>query len=114
MFTFIYHSYTLNQFRIILFVDSFGQETRPPLMFEKLPVEHRMLGHCILVTTFCDRIQFINLGSKPGLAKLLPASSPHLVTCQDTDVKDDLLYSCQDTASNNLMVVSVEDLELSV
>ena len=42
--------------RIILFVDSFGQETRPPLMFEKLPVEHRMLGS-ILVTTFCDRYQ---------------------------------------------------------
>ena len=71
----------------------------------------RLLG-AILVTTFCDRLQFISLADKerPGRAKLLPASSPHLVTSE----AGDLLYSAQDTASNNLMVVSREDLELSV
>ena len=71
----------------------------------------RLLGS-ILVTSFCDRLQFISLADKerPGRAKLLPASSPHLVTQE----AGDLLYSAQDTASNNLMVVSREDLELSV
>ena len=99
--------------RIILFVDSFGQETRAPLMFEKLPVEHRLVGN-ILVTSFCDRIQFVNLsvGDKVRSAKLLPCSSPHLV-CQ-AGARDDILYSCQDTASHNLMAVSLEDLELHV
>ena len=71
----------------------------------------RLLGS-ILVTTFCDRLQFISLADRerPGRAKLLPASSPHLVNQE----AGDLLYSAQDTASNNLMVVSREDLELSV
>jgi len=108
--------YALAFTRIILFVDSFGQETRPPLMFEKLPVEHRMLGH-ILVTTFCDRLQFINLSDReagPGQPKLLPASSPHLVTSHHESAKHDLLYTYQDIASNNLMVVSMEDLEMNV
>ena len=62
--------------RIILFVDSFGQQTRSPLMFEKLPVEHRLVGS-ILATSFCDRIQFVNLADSSP--KLLPSSSPHLV-----------------------------------
>ena len=56
--------------RIILFVDSFGQQTRPPLMFEKLPVEHRLVGS-ILFTSFCDRIQFVNLADKTGRHPLL-------------------------------------------
>ena len=84
-------------------------------MFEKLPVEHKMMGH-ILVTTFCDRIQFINVSDReagPGKPKLLPAASPHLVTSQD-GAKDDLLYTYQDIACNNLMVVSMEDLEMNV
>ena len=53
--------------RIILFVDAFGQETRPPIMFEKLPLQHKLMSN-ILVTTFCDRIQFISLAdsTKPG------------------------------------------------
>ena len=73
----------------------------------------RLLGS-ILVTTFCDRLQFISLADKerPGRAKLLPASSPHLVTSEAG--AGDLVYSAQDTASNNLMVVSRADLELSV
>ena len=100
-------------FRIILFVDSFGQQTRPPLMFEKLPVEHRLVGS-ILVTSFCDRIQFVNLTDKTkhSSPKLLPGSSPHLVS--GDEARDDILYSCQDTASNNLMAVSLEDLEMNV
>ena len=52
--------------------------------------------------------------TRPGQAKLLPASSPHLVTVSGAGERDDLLYSCQDTASNNLMAVSLEDLELNV
>ena len=100
-------------FRIILFVDRFGQETRDPIMFEKLPVEHRLVGN-ILVTSFCDRIQFVNLSdqSKHSSPKLLPCSSPHLVSVDGA--RDDVLYSCQDTASHNLMAVSLEDLELHV
>ena len=102
--------------RIILFVDAFGQETRPPLMFEKLPVEHRLVSAAapILATT-CDRLQFVSLAdrTRPGQAKLLPSSSPHLVTVSGSGEREDLLYSCQDTASNNLMAVSLEDLELN-
>ena len=78
-------------------------------------------NHCVGCTQYnfsICRVQFTNLSdsSKPGQAKLLPASSPHLVTCVTCpqDGKDDLLYTCQDMASNNLMGVSVEDLELHV
>ena len=73
----------------------------------------RMLGS-LLVTTFCDRVQFVSLADRerPGRARLLPASSPHLVTSGEGEDTEDLLYSCQDTASSNLMVVSLEDLEL--
>ena len=94
-------------------VDRFGQETRDPIMFEKLPVEHRLVGN-ILVTSFCDRIQFVNLGDKTkhSSPKLLPCSSPHLVS--GDEARDDILYSCQDTASNNLMAVSLEELEMNV
>ena len=82
-------------------------------MFEKLPVEHRLVG-TILVTSFCDRIQFVNLAdrTKHSPAKLLPGSSPHLVS--GDEARDDILYSCQDTASNNLMAVSLEELEMNV
>ena len=51
--------------------------------------------------------------TRPGQAKLLPASSPHLVTVSGSGEREDLLYSCKDTASNNLMAVSLEDLELN-
>ena len=95
-------------------MDSFGQETRKPLVFEKLPVEHKLVGN-VLVTSFCDAVQVISLETpqQPGQAKLLPCYSPHLVNRQ-TRLKEDLLYSCQDTASNNLMAVSCADLELHV
>jgi len=103
--------YALAFTRHILFVDSFGQEIRPPLVFEKLPVEQRLLGR-ILVTTFCDGVQFMNLDTKIVSAEiLLPCSSPHLVN-KDNDEKD-LLYTCQDTASNNLMMINMEDMELN-
>ena len=98
-------------------MDAFGQETRPPLMFEKLPVEHRLVSAAapILATTFCDMLQFVSLAdrTRPGQAKLLPSSSPHLVTVSGSGEREDLLYSCKDTASNNLMAVSLEDLELN-
>jgi hypothetical protein len=69
-----------------------------------------MLGQ-VLITTFCDHVQFVNLYSKSeSLSIRLPCSSPHLVS-RETKEKD-LLYTCQDTASNNLMVVNMEDLEL--
>ena len=47
-------------------MDAFGQETRPPLMFEKLPVEHRLVCAAapILATTFCDRLQFVSLADR--------------------------------------------------
>jgi len=104
--------YALAFTRIILFVDSFGQETRSPIVFEKLPVEHRLLGR-ILVTTFCDGVQFINLDTKAESTSdiLLPCSSPHLVSKENGE--KDLLYTCQDTASNNLMVINMEDMELN-
>ena len=92
-------------------MDSFGQEILPPMVFEKLPVEHRLLGQ-VLVTTFCDGVQFSNLDSKAeSLSILLPCSSPHLVSNESRE--KDLLYTCQDTASNNLMIVNMEDLELN-
>ena len=43
----------------------------------------------------------------------LCAANDHLVTIGD-EARDDILYSCQDTASNNLMAVSLEDLEMNV
>ena len=92
-------------------MDSFGQEIQPPIVFEKLPVEQRLLGR-ILVTTFCDGVQFMSLDTKTGSAEiLLPCSSPHLVN--KDSVERDLLYTCQDTASNNLMIINMEDMELS-
>lgn len=103
--------YALAFNRHILFVDSFGQEILPPMVFEKLPVEHRLLGQ-VLVTTFCDGVQFSILDSKAeSLSILLPCSSPHLVSNESRE--KDLLYTCQDTASNNLMIVNMEDLELN-
>ena len=98
-------------YRHVLFVDSFGQEIQPPLVFEKLPVEQRLLGR-ILITTFCDGVQFMNLDSKTDSSEiLLPCSSPHLV---NKDICErDLLYTCQDTASNNLMIINMEDMELN-
>jgi len=102
--------YALAFTRHILFVDSFGQEIQPPLVFEKLPIEHRLLGR-ILVTTFCDGIQFLNLDAQRKPADIiLPCSSPHLVN--NELVEKDLLYTCQDTASNNLMIVNMGDMEL--
>eukprot|EP00092_Neocalanus_flemingeri_P040694 GFUD01044305.1.p1 GENE.GFUD01044305.1~~GFUD01044305.1.p1 ORF type:complete len:1862 (+),score=644.25 GFUD01044305.1:78-5663(+) len=105
--------YALAFTRHILFVDSFGQEIRAPLVFEKLPVEHRLLGQ-VLVTTFCDGVQFTTLASSDVTTSpnILTCSSPHLVS-RETSEKD-LLYTCQDTASNNLMVVNMEDLELKI
>ena len=57
---------------------------------------------------------FVNLTDKTkhSSPKLLPGSSPHLVS--GDEARDDILYSCQDTASNNLMAVSLEDLEMNV
>ena len=50
-------------------MDSFGQETREPFVFEKLPVEHKLVGN-VLVTSFCDAVQFISLENpqQPGQA----------------------------------------------
>jgi len=90
-----------------VFVDSFGQQTRPPIVFDKLPVEHSMLGQ-VLVTTFCDCVQLTSMASSCSVS--IPCYSPHLVSMEREE--KELLYTCQDTASNNLMVVSMEELEL--
>jgi len=95
--------------RHILFVDSFGQQTQPPLVFDRLPVEHVLLGQ-VLATTFCDSVQFTSISSQATV--LLPCYSPHLVTREREE--QELLYTCQDTASNNLMVVSMEEVELQI
>ena len=93
----------------MIFVDSFGQETREPMMFEKLPIEHRMLGQ-VLITSFCDSIQFINMSTKDRVPVYIYCKSPHLVSSWKG--KKDLLFTCQDIASNNLMAVSGGDLDV--
>jgi len=96
--------------RHVLFVDSQGQEVLAPMEFEKLPIEHRLHGG-ILATTFCDGILFTQIDKEGNHKKVFFSSStPHLVFERSDK---DLLYSCQDTASNNLMLINVEDLCLS-
>lgn len=101
--------YALAFTRQILFVDSFGQQTQPPLVFSKLPVEHRLVSG-LLVTTFCDCVQFTSMATR--IMANISCHSPHLVTGHNK--QKDMLYTCQDIASNNLMVVNMEDLELQI
>ena len=95
----------------MLFVDSFGQETREPVVFDKLPMEHRMVGK-VLITSFCDGVQFINMSSKDRVSVQLYCKGPHLVNSKME--KMELLFTCQDIASNNLIFVSGEELDLVV
>merc|ERR1712096_72563 len=100
--------YALAYTRHIFFVDSFGQQTKPPLVFDRLPVEHG-LGQ-VLVTTFCDCVQLTSMASSNSVS--ISCYSPHLVSREREE--QELLYTCQDTASNNLMMVSMEELDLRV
>jgi citron Rho-interacting kinase len=99
--------YLLAFTRNIVFVDSFGQETRSPLLLERMPLEHRLVGQ-ILATSYCDTIEFRDLESESE-PSLVTAASPHLLATVDGE----LLFSHQDTASNNLAgvrIVSVTEI----
>jgi hypothetical protein len=42
--------------RHVLFVDAFGQQTRAPIVLDRLPLEHGLLGDT-LVTSYCDMVR---------------------------------------------------------
>ena len=47
--------YLLAFTRHILFVDSFGQQTREPLLLDRFPLEQKLVGDC-LVTSYSDMV----------------------------------------------------------
>jgi len=88
--------YLLAFTRHILFVDSFGQQTREPLLLDRFPLEQKLVGDC-LVTSYCDMIEFRPLESDEEVFHLAIAS-PHLLAVDG----EELLFSHQADASNNL------------
>jgi len=88
--------------RHVLFVDSFGQQTREPLLLERFPLEQKLLGDC-LVTSYCDMIEFRPLGEDGGDISHLAVASPHLLAIDG----EELLFSHQAEASNNLAGVTL-------
>jgi len=94
--------YLLAFTRHVLFVDSFGQQTREPLLLERFPLEQKLLGDC-LVTSYCDMIEFRPLEEDGGEIFHLAVASPHLLAIDG----EELLYSHQTEASNNLAGVTL-------
>jgi len=99
--------------RHVVFVDGFGQQTREPISFSRLPVEQKLLGR-YLVTSFSDSIQLVTLDSDTGGAPvekmLLWVPSPHLVGQH----KKHVFYTTPDTASNNLVCLDVKKVKSSI
>ena len=64
------------------------------------------------MTTFCDGMRFTDIDNPKPASFTLPSSSPHLVA-EDHD-ETVIYFTCQDTASNNLMVVNMDDVDLNI
>jgi len=94
--------YLLAFTRHILFVDTWGQQTRPTIVLERLPVEHLVVGE-VLTTSFCDQIEFRSLKTRDVIGRLV-YSSPHLL---DVTKEGEIMVSHQDTATNNLVTLSL-------
>merc|ERR1712059_23093 len=73
--------YLLAFTRHVLFVDSFGQQTRPPLVFEKLPLEHVLVGE-VLATSFSDQVELRNREAEDQVRRVM-LCSPHLLGADD-------------------------------
>merc|ERR1719266_1301627 len=93
--------YLLAFTRHILFVDSFGQQTREPLLLDRFPLEQKLLGDC-LVTSYCDMVEFRPLDNGDDVFHLSVAS-PHILAIDG----EELLFSHQADASNNLAGITL-------
>jgi citron Rho-interacting kinase len=98
--------------RHVLFVDGFGQQTREPMTFSRLPVEQRLMGR-VLVTSFSDSVQLLSMDLEKGsVAKdkvVVWVPSPHLVGQE----KHLLYYTSPDVVSNNLVCLDLKKIKLS-
>lgn len=97
--------------RHILFVDGYGQQTRELMRFQRLPMEHRLLGR-VLATSFSERIQLLSLdlesGSRAEDKIEIFCSMPHLLA-QD---KGKLYYATHGEAAYNLVALDLKKIRL--
>ncbi|XP_023331353.1 citron Rho-interacting kinase [Eurytemora carolleeae] len=100
--------------RHLLFVDGYGQQTREPMLFSKLPMESTLIGS-VLATSFSDRIQLITFdlenteNSTTTLVEVFSAM-PHLVGSE----KNKLYYTTPGDAAYHLVALDVTKLKQEV
>jgi len=99
--------YILGFTRHLLFVDMYGQETRGPIVFSSLPMEH-LVVHGMLCTSFSDRIIISHLNSKDANEDKVEVFTPvpHLVSKLDSK----LYYTTSGDTAYNLIAYDMEKL----
>jgi len=96
--------------RHMLFVDGYGGQTREPITFSKLPMEHEAIGR-IVASSFSDRILFTDLdqeGDKQIEKIEIFSPVPHIVGRQG----DKIFYTSPGDAAFHLMSLDISKLRL--